>query len=417
MNRAQRRRQEKAARGGHNSPPAANLRQAVAQLQSGKLKRAESLLDRVLKNYPAHPDALHYQGVVMYQQGRYEESIRHLSAAISAAPDYAEAHNSLCIVLLEQHNYGDAISHAARALEIRPEFAGAHANLGNAQQEQGALDLAVASYRSALALDPMHREAAYRMASVHLALNDPEQALAACSACLRIDPHCQHALAYKALALQLLGRHGEARQLYEYDRMIHRTEIKPPPRYDNLFQFNQALEEAIREHPSLVWEPFNRVTHGGAVTGDLLLQPTQLIKSFEQALRAAIDAYRDSLIEEPGHPLLGRIPRNYRLTLIASILTSGGRHPPHIHESAWLSGVYYVHVPGAVKGEDPAHAGWLEFGRPDCPLVDGFAPELTARRPRAGLALFFPSYYFHGTIPFEASEERIGIAFDAYPEG
>ena len=392
------------------------MRQAVEHLQSGKLKRAEGLLDNVLKKYPEHPDALHYQGVVMYQQGRFENSIEHLTAAISAAPDYAEAHNSLCIVLLEQRKYDDAISHALRALEIRPEFAGAHANLGNAQQEQGELDLAVASYRSALALDPMHREAAYRMASVHLAQNDAEQALGACGACLRIDPHCQHALAYKALALQLLGRHDEAHQLYEYDRMIHRTGIELPPRYDDLIQFNQALEETIREHHSLVWEPFNRVTRGGAVTGDLLLQPTQTIKSFEKALRAAIDAYRNSLIEEPDHPLLGRIPQNYRLTLIASILTAGGRHPPHIHESAWLSGVYYVLVPGAVKGEDPAHAGWLEFGRPDCPLADGFAPELTVRQPRAGLALLFPSYYFHGTIPFEANEERIGIAFDAYPE-
>ena len=417
MNRAQRRQQEKAARSERNSPSAATLVQAVEHLQCGKLKRAEGLLARLLKVHPTHPDALHYQGVVMYQQGRYEDSIRHLAAAISAAPDYAEAHNSLCIVLLEQRNYVEAISHAEQALTIRPDFSGAHANLGNAYQEQGELERAVASYRAALALDPMHREAAYRMASAYLALKDSEQALAACVTCLDMDPHCQHALAYKAIALQLSGRRDEARVLYEYDRMIHRAGIETPPRYDDLNQYNQALAKTVREHPSLVWEPFNRVTRGGAVTGDLLLEPTQTIKSFEHALRAAIDTYRDSLVEEPGHPLLGRIPAKYRLTLIASILTAGGRHPPHIHESAWLSGVYYVSVPDVVKSEDKAHAGWLEFGRPDCPLADGFKLELTAQQPHAGLALFFPSYYFHGTIPFEGSEERIGIAFDVYPEG
>ncbi len=417
MNRAQRRQQEKAARSARNSPSAETLGQAVEHLQCGKLKRAEGLLARVLKVHPTHPDALHYQGVVMYQQGRYQESIGHLTAAISAAPDYAEAHNSLCIVLLEQRNYVEAISHATQALTIRPEFAGAQANLGNAYQEQGKLDRAVTSYRAALALDPMHREAAYRMASAYLALNDPERALEACVTCLDIDPHCQHALAYKAIALQLSGRRDEARVLYEYDRMIHRANIETPPRYDDLNQYNQALGKTVREHPSLVWEPFNRVTRGGAVTGDLLLQPTQIIKSFEHALRGAIDTYRDSLAEEPGHPLLGSIPGKYRLTLIASILTAGGRHPPHIHESAWLSGVYYVSVPDVVKSEDKAHAGWLEFGRPDCPLADDFKLELTAQQPHAGLALFFPSYYFHSTIPFEGSEERIGIAFDAYPEG
>jgi len=417
VNRAQRRQQEKAARSRRNSSSAATLSQAAEHLQRGRLKRAEGLIARILKVHPTHPDALHYQGVVMYQQGRYQEAIKHLADAISAAPDYAEAHNSLCIVLLEQRNYVEAISHAEQALKIRPNFAGAHANLGNAYQEQGELGRAVDSYRAALALNSMHREAAYRMASAYLALNDSEQALAACATCLDIDPHCQHGLAYTAISLQLSGRRDEARGLYEYDRMIHRAGIETPQRYEDLQDYNEALGKAVREHPSLVWEPFNRVTRGGAVTGDLLLQPTQTIKSFEHALRGAIDSYRDSLTSEPGHPLLGRIPDKYRLTLIASILRAGGHHPPHIHESAWLSGVYYVCVPGAVKSEDRAHAGWLEFGRPDCALADDAKLELTAQQPHAGLALLFPSYFFHGTIPFEGSEERIGIAFDVYPEG
>ena len=417
MNRAQRRQQEKAARSGRSSLSTATLGQALEHLQRGKLKRAEGLLARILKVNSTHPDALHYQGVVMYQQGRYQESIKHLSAALSAAPDYAEAHNSLCIVLMEQRNYDEAISHAEQALKIRPDFSGAHANLGNAYQEQGELGRAAASYRTALAFDPTHREAAYRMASAYLALNDPEQALVACATCLDIDPHCQHALAYKAISLQLSGRCDEARGLYEFERMIHRTGIETPRRYENLSQYNQALGKAVKEHPSLVWEPFNRVTRGGAVTGDLLLQPTKIVKSLEHALRGAIDSYRNSLSAEPGHPLLGRIPNKYRLTLIASILRAGGHHPPHIHESAWLSGVYYACVPDTVKCEDRAHAGWLEFGQPDCPLAEDVKLELTAQQPHAGLALLFPSYFFHGTIPFEGGEERIGIAFDVYPEG
>ncbi len=78
--------------------------------------------------------------------------------------------------------------------------------------------------------------------------------------------------------------------------------------------------------------------------------------------------------------------------------------------------MYYVTVPKVVKGNDSARAGWLEFGRPDYPLPPDFEPALTVRQPRPGLALFFPSYFFHGTIPFEGNEERVGIAFDAYPE-
>lgn len=415
MNRAERRRKEKRAQSGSVNSPDDAMRQAMDHLQNGELKRAENLFNRVLKATPEHPDALHFLGVVIYQQGRFDAATALLEAAITSAPDYAEAHNSLAIILLEQRNFDAAITHLMRAVEIRPGFAGAYANLGNAYQESGKLDEAVKSYRKALSLNPRHREAAYRLASACLVRGEASQALDACIACLEIDANCQHALAYLALALQALGQHDDARLIYEYDRLIHRADIPLPPRYDKSSDFNEALATAVREHPSLVWEPLNRVTRGGAVSGDMLLQPNQTIKLFERSLRSAIDGYRDSLIEEAGHPLLGRIPKSYRLTLIASILKAGGHHPAHIHESAWLSGVYYVCVPEVINNSDSAHAGWLEFGRPDFQLPADAQIEVTACLPEDGLALFFPSYFFHGTIPFSGTGERIGIAFDAFP--
>lgn len=413
LNRAERRRQKKFAR----RAGSASLRQAVDNLQKGQLNRAEKQFGRLLKSQPENPDALHYLGVTQYQQGRYDDSLASLSAAIAAAPDYAEAHNSLGIVLLEKRCLEEAEACFTRALKFRPDFAGAHANLGNAHQENGALDAAIDAYRMALSIDQQHREAAYRLASAYLAQGEPMLALRASTACLLIDQGCQHALAYLGLALQELGDEDEARILYGYDQRIHCADIAPPPQYERAGQFNEALATAVRDHPSLVWEPFNRVTRGGAVTGDLLLQPTGTITLFESVLRRALDAYRDSLVADPDHPFLCRIPKAYRLTLIASILKAGGRHPAHIHESAWLSGVYYVRVPKIVKGADSAHAGWLEFGRPDYPLAADSKVAMTARQPKAGMALFFPSYFFHGTIPFEGDEQRIGIAFDAYPEG
>jgi len=122
-----------------------------------------------------------------------------------------------------------------------------------------------------------------------------------------------------------------------------------------------------------------------------------------------------TLQADAGHPFLARIPRRYRLTFIASILKSDGWHPAHIHESAWLSGVYYVRVPDAVRRVDEAHEGWLEFGRPDFALPEDFKPVTKILQPAEGAARFFPSYFYHGTIPFAGDGERIGIAFDAYP--
>jgi hypothetical protein len=43
------------------------------------------------------------------------------------------------------------------------------------------------------------------------------------------------------------------------------------------------------------------------------------------------------------------------------------------------------------------------------------APEVQTIRPEEGMLVLFPSYFYHRTIPFESTEERISIAFDAVP--
>ena len=215
---------------------------------------------------------------------------------------------------------------------------------------------------------------------------------------------------------QIGGNRDAGCRLYDFDRFVTRVSLAPPPGSGDIEAFNAALATAVREAPSLVWEPPNRVTRNGAVTQDLLAAPSPPIRNLERALRTAIDEYRETLTAEPESPFLARIPRRYRLTLIASILKAGGRHPPHIHESAWLSGVYYVSVPAQIGPGSEGHGGWLEFGRPDHDLPEGSTFRRVSHPPRAGTALLFPSYVFHGTLPFDGPGERIGIAFDAYPE-
>lgn len=417
MNRAERRRKEKIQRQQPNAILQIKIQEAVSLLQNGQFKQAERKFARILKTHPQHPDALHFQGVVMYKQGRFKESMNFLEASVSVANDYAEAHNSLGIVLLEGRKFEEAIKHFSRALEIRPEFVGATVNLGTSHQSKGEFILAEEAYLLAIELDPSNVEAYYRLASICLTLKKNEQALEASDTALNLSPLCQHALAYKALSLQLLNRKNEALLIYNHDDLVCRESIVIPSNYRNLNMFNRALSEVVREHPSLIWEPYNRVTRGGAVTGDLLTQPNRVVTAFERSLRNLIDKYIDSLEKKEGHPFFGNIPSDYNLTLIASILKSGGTHPSHLHESAWLSGVYYVSVPDSVECGDKAHAGWLEFGRPDVTVDSDKMLNLSVQCPEPGVVLLFPSYFFHGTIPFLARQERIGIAFDVYPRG
>ena len=56
----------------------------------------------------------------------------------------------------------------------------------------------------------------------------------------------------------------------------------------------------------------------------------------------------------------------------------------------------------------------IKFGEPsfDVPLKDAIR---RAIQPRPGHLVLFPSYMWHGTIPFQAAQNRTTIAFDAIP--
>ena len=72
---------------------------------------------------------------------------------------------------------------------------------------------------------------------------------------------------------------------------------------------------------------------------------------------------------------------------------------PHFHVFGWMSSAYYARLPGGGEQERKRHEGWIEFGRP--PAMYGL--ELEPRRivePKVGRLVLFPSYMFHGTVPF-----------------
>jgi hypothetical protein len=92
-------------------------------------------------------------------------------------------------------------------------------------------------------------------------------------------------------------------------------------------------------------------------------------------------------------------------------LTGGGFHVNHVHPEGWISSAFYVSVPDDLQVAD--HQGWLQLGAPRYP-VPGIAPERYVQ-PSDGRLVLFPSYLWHGTVPFESPAARLTIAFDAVP--
>jgi len=114
------------------------------------------------------------------------------------------------------------------------------------------------------------------------------------------------------------------------------------------------------------------------------------------------------------HPLTGRRGTGFTFAgSWSSRLQTQGFHANHIHPQGWISSCYYVAVPD-VTLDRTAKQGWIKFGQPSFET----AMDDTMRRaiqPVPGRLILFPSYMWHGTIPFRAPAARTTIAFDAVP--
>ena len=60
-------------------------------------------------------------------------------------------------------------------------------------------------------------------------------------------------------------------------------------------------------------------------------------------------------------------------------------------------------------------AGCIYFADKERPAAEAPRHALRTIRPEAGVMYLFPSYFWHGVVPFEGERERICVAFDVIP--
>lgn len=397
------------------------LRLAIQNLNAGRDAEASVLCARILEAQPANPVAHALSARVARRAGEAGRARHHVDAALAAAPDYLPARS------LDAQLAGDDAPVAAaerayrRLLALDPASWSAWYDYGNLRQAR-ADDAAtsVAPYRRALALAPAEDRPAMNLATAALKLQDAAVALAACERVLATQPSHIRANALATSCLYDLGREQEADRLVGWGTLTRTYTLPPPAGYPDLAAFNRALAGAVRGHPNRRddWDPTKRAIRGGALVTDVLKHDDPAIQAFAGALAVVLDRYVKDLppaTDDPGHPHLRAIPAGYALDAWGNILGDSGHQSGHIHNLGWLSGVYYVEMPPAVRDDDPDRAGWIEFNRPGYGIPDSGLATVRTLRPRAGTVALFPSYVWHRTVPFSGGGERISIAFDLHP--
>jgi len=367
-----------------------------------------------------------------------------LKTAIGVRPDNAALRLKLANLHLDRYAFDDARRELEAALRLDPEIDGARQRLARCcnllHRHQEALDAlvrsdrpeyerglayaglgreadAVREYRRVLADDPHHSHACRRLSKLLRASGQVELLLDVCAELhARGVGHAQLLYTW-GTALALAGRDDEARALMLDRARVTELPLPVPAGFADLAAFNEALAEEILTNPNRLSEfPTGDEANRGSSRIHALFagRRPELFHALLASLQRAIDEH-ETPAAGPFDPWPRARPAQARLRGWGLIQQGGDYEEWHSHPGGWLSGVYYVRVPGIVSAKGPG-PGCIEFGPP--PPVARARPELVPvmrHAPREGSLLLAPSHYAHRTIPTRVEEFRISFAFDVVP--
>lgn len=160
------------------------------------------------------------------------------------------------------------------------------------------------------------------------------------------------------------------------------------------------------------YQPVGQSVRNGTQTrGNLQRNRNALLVHLFNRLQSAVDTWFADLPDpDPDHPLLKHRQSAIRITGGWSIrATAGGYHTSHLHPGGKISSACYISIPAL---EDANQAGHLQLGSPPKDIPIALDPVRTIK-PRSGHLALFPSFLYHGTVPFSCPGQRLTVAFDA----
>lgn len=276
-------------------------------------------------------------------------------------------------------------------------------------------DAACARLEDLAAAHPDSHSARVNLAHVLLAQGDAKRAEGHALAAAGLNRNDQTAWALLTVIWRLLGDPREE-WLADYQRLVMPVDLPAPPGWSSMPGFLADLRPVLEALHMTRLHPAEQTLRGGTQTRGILFDRRDpAIQGLASSIRDAVVTALAGLAFDMDHPFLGRLGDDIAFAGSWSVrLASEGFHVNHIHASGWLSSACYIALPPEVAaGRDTS--GALQFGAPD----SAFGLDLAPRRivaPAEGRLVIFPSYLWHGTLPFESEAHRLTVAFDAMPQ-
>jgi tetratricopeptide (TPR) repeat protein len=356
-----------------------NLAQLI-WMRTGDLAQATAPLDRALQAF-GNEDALWAaKAAILQGGGDAQAAYACLAARVSRAQSPPMLLVRAGLAALE-FDSASALNLAERALRALPDNAAARTLLVAAQ----------------------------------LGVGDALGALPHCEILLANAPDDQYLISLQTIAWRLLG--DPRYEIYcDYKNLIFPVQLEAPPPWTDLAGFIADLRVSLNRlhdpngHPLL----FQSLRHGTETTQDLSRNTDSAIQALFKSFAAPIREYLGS-VGQGSDPLRRRNQGHWRFNGSWSVrLRSSGHHRSHVHPRGWISSACYVELPDCMSNAR-TEEGILTFGQPSMRTTPALPTEYSVR-PSVGMLVLFPSYFWHGTVPFSSEQPRLTVAFDAVPD-
>lgn len=429
----------------HAGQHAAQQNLAAALLDLGSHVEAVAAADKALGLGGDGPELHYLRARALQGLDHFDEAEQSYRTALARRPAYAEAARDLAqLIWMQSADLKRALEplnktarapgagstpglYLAQLREFGGDEAGAYkelVELGTHFPNEGTVQIAAAKLATRIdpALSLVHIAQARALAVpapqvdlveavARLGLGEPKHALALLEPLHARSPQDQSLIAFLATAWRMVGD-PRYRQLYDYERLVGSWTIDCPEGWPDLSTYLRDLAAELRDLHSLTAHPIGQSLRGGTMAERNLLEcQTPAVQAFPKTLDGAIRRHL-AWLGSGEDWLRARATGDFRIAGIWTVrLQAGGFHVDHVHPMGWLSSACYIELPeDMVDGQE----GWLKFGEPGIATSPPLPPEHFVR-PEPGRVVLFPSYMWHGTVPFTGNSARLTIAFDILP--
>lgn len=389
---------------------------ASALLINGDVAGARTLFEKVLAHQPDHAIANRDLARLLIEFVGDPDPFAHYQRRAERERDHQPAWAAWLAALTQNSRWAELDAAAAAALRQFPDWAEAQLCAATAEGWLRSPTNAVSRLRDVISRMPDASQYAALPLPFLLMAGDPAAVEPIVQQVTAASPYDQTTWAYQATAWRMLGDEREF-WLCDYERFVAPIclgELSNPPREQA--DYAQWLADLLYTLHIGKAEPGDQSLRGGTQTpGALFDRRHPVLKQFRSDVLNAARLIQKDWSDAPDHPFLSRRSDAMRFSGSWSVrLARGGHHVAHSHANGWISSAFYARLPDLAPDHGP-HEGCIQFGAPPEAMGLNLPPRRIVQ-PEEGLLVLFPSYMWHGTVPFHSGDVRMTAAFDIVPE-